>query len=245
MAKEHIIESFGEEYLKIRTFSTAGGAHECIRPTKPMDADDLRSTIFTMNIQGITNRHIKLYDLIFKRFIASQMRETVIEKTAYQVRAFDETVEEEIPTRIVQHGYDLVLPVKVYTILTGKVEVKGKKSYHLKPKVPYYTFATVIQEMKEKGIGRPSTYAVTVQKLLDRHYIIERRGYLFPTKLGRAVISLIKKREDIYRFVNENFTKQLEEIMDRVERGEADYQKGIRKRVHTAKGKKANSLKCG
>ncbi len=229
VAREYITENFGEEYLKVRTFSGAGGAHECIRPTKPMDADDLRSTIFTMNIQGITNRHIKLYDLIFKRFIASQMRETVVEKTLFEVKAFDEKIEEEINTRIIQHGYDLILPVKIYTIPTGKVEVENKKSYHLKPKLPYYTFATVIQEMKEKGIGRPSTYAVTVQKLLDRHYIVERRGYLFPTKLGRAVISLIKKREEIYRFVSENFTKQLEEIMDRVEKGEADYQKELEK----------------
>ncbi len=229
VAKEYITENFGEEYLKIRTFSTAGGAHECIRPTKPMDADDLRSTIFTMNIQGITDRHIKLYDLIFKRFIASQMRETVVEKTLFEVKAFDEKIEEEITTRIIQHGYDLILPVKIYTIPEGKIEVENRKSYHLKPKLPYYTFATVIQEMKEKGIGRPSTYAITVQKLLDRHYIVERRGYLFPTKLGRAVISLIKKREEIYRFVNENFTKQLEEIMDRVEKGEADYQKELEK----------------
>ena len=229
VAKEYITENFGEEYFKPRTFSAAGGAHECIRPTRPMDADDLRSMIYTMNLQGITNRHIRLYDLIFRRFMASQMRETVVEKTTYKIKAFDQELQEDILTRIIQHGYDLILPVKIYSIPEGKVDVKNKKSYHLKPKVPYYTFATVIQDMKEKGIGRPSTYAITVQKLLDRHYIIERRGYLFPTKLGRTVVSLIKKREDIYRFVNENYTKELEEIMDRVERGEADYQKELEK----------------
>ena len=238
VAKEYITENFGEEYFKPRTFSAAGGAHECIRPTRPMDADDLRSMIYTMNLQGITNRHIKLYDLIFRRFIASQMRETVVEKTTYHLKAFDQELQEDVLTRIVQHGYDLILPVKIYSIPEGKVDVKDKKSYHLKPKVPYYTFATIVQEMKEKGIGRPSTYAVTVQKLLDRHYIIERRGYLFPTKLGRTVVSLIKKREDIYRFVNENYTKELEEIMDRVERGEADYQKEIEKLFEELKNRK-------
>ena len=238
VAKEFITENFGEEYFRPRTFSTAGGAHECIRPTRPMDADDLRSMIYTMNLQGITNRHIKLYDLIFRRFIASQMRETVVEKTTYQLKGFDQELQEDVLTRIIQHGYDLILPVRIYSIPEGKVDVKDKKSYHLKPKVPYYTFATVIQDMKEKGIGRPSTYAVTVQKLLDRHYIIERRGYLFPTKLGRTVISLIKKREDIYRFVNENYTKELEEIMDRVERGEADYQKELEKLFEELKNRK-------
>jgi reverse gyrase len=83
--------------------------------------------------------------------------------------------------------------------------------------------------MKEKGIGRPSTYAVTVQKLLDRHYIIERRGYLFPTKLGRKVMEIIKSREDIYRFVNESYTKELESIMDRIEEGKTDYEKELEK----------------
>ncbi|WP_456463643.1 reverse gyrase [Persephonella sp.] len=238
VAKEYITENFGEEYFRPRTFSTAGGAHECIRPTRPMDADDLRSMIYTMNLQGITNRHIKLYDLIFRRFIASQMRETVVEKTTYQLKGFDQELQEDVLTRIIQHGYDLILPVRIYSIPEGKVDVKDKKSYHLKPKVPYYTFATVIQDMKEKGIGRPSTYAATVQKLLDRHYIIERRGYLFPTKLGRTVISFIKKREDIYRFVNESYTKELEEIMDRVERGEADYQKELEKLFEELKNRK-------
>ncbi len=229
VAKEYITENFGEEYFKPRTFSSAGGAHECIRPTRPMDADELRSMIYTMNLQGITNRHIKLYDLIFKRFMASQMRETVVEKTTFKVRAFDKEIEEDVLTNIIEHGYDLILPIHTYQIPEGKVEVKDSKKYQLRPKVPYYTFATVIQDMKEKGIGRPSTYAVTVQKLLDRHYIVERRGYLFPTRLGRLVMSLIKKREDIYKFVNENFTKELEEIMDKVERGEADYQEELEK----------------
>ncbi len=237
VAKEYITENFGEEYFKPRTFSSAGGAHECIRPTKPMDADELRSMIYTMNLQGITNKHIKLYDLIFRRFMASQMKETVVEKTTFKIRGFDKEIEEAVLTDILEHGYDLILPVPVYKIPEGKIDVKDSKKFQLKPKVPYYTFATVIQDMKEKGIGRPSTYAVTVQKLLDRHYIIERAGYLFPTKLGRIVMSLIKKREDIYKFVNENFTRELEEIMDKVEKGEADYQEELEKLFEELKEK--------
>ena len=115
--------------------------------------------------------------------------------------------------------------MKVYDIKEGKHDVIDSKSYHLRPKVPYYTFATVIQDMKEKRIGRPSTYAITVQKLMERHYIIERNGYLFPTKLGRLVLSLIKKREDMYQFVNEEYTKELEEIMDKIQENKEDYEK--------------------
>ncbi len=225
VAKEYIIDNFGEDYLKIRTFSTAGGAHECIRPTRPIDAEDLRSMIFTMNITGITKDHIRLYDLIFRQFIASQMKETVVEKTLYTVRAFDKSVEEEIITSIIEDGYNLILPVQTHKIKTGKHQVKDTKKFSLRPKLPYYTYATVIQDMKEKGIGRPSTYAVTIEKLLERHYIIERNGYLFPTKLGRTVLNIIKTREDFYRFVNENFTRELEELMDKVEKNQADYEK--------------------
>ncbi len=228
IAKEYIEENFGKEYLKVRTFSASKGAHECIRPTKPVDADELRSMMYTMGLQGITKDHIKLYDIIFRRFIASQMIESIVEKRVYKIKAFDEEVEIGFTTDIIQHGCDLVLKIHTYKIPEGKIDIKNK-SYHLLPKVSYYTFSEIIQDMKEKGIGRPSTYAVTVQKLLDRHYIIERRGYLFPTKLGRKVMEIIKSREDIYRFVNESYTKELESIMDRIEEGKTDYEKELEK----------------
>ncbi len=224
VAKEYIIDNFGEEYLHIRTFQTAGGAHECIRPTRPIDAEDLRSMIYTMNLSGITREHIRLYDLIFRQFIASQMKETTVEKTTYKVKAFDKETEVSLITKIVEDGFNLILPIKTESLATGKHDVSDKKKFSLRPKVPYYTYATVIQEMKEKGIGRPSTYAVTIEKLLERHYIIERNGFLFPTKLGRTVLELIKHREDFYRFVNENFTRELEELMDKVENNQADYE---------------------
>jgi reverse gyrase len=223
VAKEYITDNFGEEYFHPRTFSTAGGAHECIRPTRPSDANDLRSMIYTMNISGITRDHIRLYDLIFRQFIASQMKETVVEKTTYKIRAFDKEVEESLFTKIIEDGFNLIKPVEIKTLPLGKYEVVNSKKFSLRPKVPYYTYATVIQDMKEKGIGRPSTYAITIEKLLERHYIIDRNGYLFPTKLGRLVLQVIKSKEDYYRFVNENYTKQLEELMDKVENKEADY----------------------
>ena len=224
VAKEYILDNFGEDYLKVRTFSSAGGAHECIRPTRPVDADELRSMIYTMNLTGITKDHIKLYDLIFRQFIASQMRETVVQKTVYKIKAFDKEVQEEIITDIIKDGYNLILPVHTHKIKPGKHNIKDSKKFSLRPKVPYYTYATVIQDMKEKGIGRPSTYAITIEKLLERHYIIERNGYLFPTKLGRTVLNIIKSKEDFYRFVNENFTRELEMLMDKVENNEADYE---------------------
>lgn len=229
VAKEYIVDNFGEEYFHPRTFTTAGGAHECIRPTRPIDAEDLRSLIYTMNLSNITKDHIKLYDLIFRQFMASQMRDTVVEKTTYKVKAFDKEVETELFTKIIKDGFNLIKPIPVHSLEVGKHSVTDSKKFSLRPKVPYYTYATVIQDMKEKGIGRPSTYAITIEKLLERHYIIDRNGYLFPTKLGRIVLNIIKEREDFYRFVNENFTRELEELMDKVENNEADYEEILKK----------------
>ena len=229
VAKEYITENFGEEFFKPRTFSNFEGAHECIRPTKPNDVNDLKSLIFTMNLTGITEKHLKLYDIIFKQFIASQMKEIVVEKTTYEIKAFDKSVEESLITKILEEGFNKVLPVKTYEIPEGKIDITNNKSYYLKPKMPYYTYEEVIQDMKEKGIGRPSTYAITIEKLLERKYIIEKNRYLLPTKLGIEVLSIIKEKEEFYRFVNENYTKELEETMDKIEKNNEDYINALEK----------------
>ncbi len=226
IAKEYILENFGEEYFHPRKFSNVEGAHECIRPTKAMDSEELKSLQYMIGFQNLTSKHIRLYNLIFKQFIASQMRETIVEKVKYLIRAFKEEIEEDILTRVIEDGYNLILPVKTYSIKEGNVEV-GNKTIYQKPKVPYYTFDTVIKDMKEKGIGRPSTYAITVQKLLDRKYIVERKGFLFATKLGKTVLNLVKAREDLYRFVNEEFTKKLEDIMDKIAEGSKNYEEEL------------------
>ena len=77
--------------------------------------------------------------------------------------------------------------------------------------------------MKERGIGRPSTYAITIEKLLERKYIYDRNGYLRPTRLGIKVYSFLKQKPEVFRFLEENFTRQLEELMDMVEEGKEDF----------------------
>lgn len=229
VAKEYITDNFGEGFFKPKTFSGFEGAHECIRPTKPNDVNDLKSLVFTMNLTEITDKHLKLYDLIFKQFIASQMKETVIEKTTYEIKAFDKILQESFITKIIEEGFNKILPVKTYQIPEGKINVNQNKSYFLKPKVPYYTYEEVIQDMKEKGIGRPSTYAITIEKLLERKYIVEKNRHLIPTKLGIEVLNIIKEKKEFYRFVNENYTKELEEIMDKIEKSNEDYTKALEK----------------
>ncbi len=229
VAKEYILENFGEEYLSIKKFSHLQGAHECIRPTRSLDADELNSLKHSsFKFQSLTTRHIELYRLIFNRFIASQMKEPLIEKTTYKVKALSKAVEVQLTTSVLENGFNLVLPIKIKNLPIGISKVYHKKIF-LKPKIEYYTFSSLIQDMKEKGIGRPSTYAITVQKLLERRYIVEKRGYLFPTSLGKKVLKLIKEEEKFYKFVSETFTKELENIMDNVEESKIEYQKELEK----------------
>jgi reverse gyrase len=229
VAKEYITDNFGEEFFKPRTFSNIEGAHECIRPTKPNDVNDLKSLIFTMNLSGITEKHLRLYELIFKQFIASQMKETKVKKTTYEVKAFDKIITQTFITDIIEEGYTKILPIKIYKVPEGKIDVAKNKYYLLKPKVSYYTYEEIIQDMKQKGIGRPSTYAITIEKLLERKYIIEKNRYLLPTKLGMQVLETIKAKQEFYKFVNEKYTKELEEVMDKIEKNKQDYIKVLEK----------------
>ncbi|WP_024788338.1 MULTISPECIES: DNA topoisomerase [unclassified Lebetimonas] len=87
----------------------------------------------------------------------------------------------EIITGILEDGFNLVYPVKIYELKEGKYNIQ--KNIVKKSKFSPYTYAEIIDEMKNKGIGRPSTYAVTIEKLLTRKYITEKKGFLFATKL--------------------------------------------------------------
>ncbi|NPA88131.1 MAG: reverse gyrase [Epsilonproteobacteria bacterium] len=219
IAKEYIKERFGSEFVKLRSFESSGGAHEAIRATSAMDANDLKSYLLMKNL-NLTNEHIKLYDLIFRRFIASQMKEAVVKKEKFSL--FDK--EFEFLTEILEHGCDLVYEIEIKKVNEGEFE--AKKEIFEKSKFTPFTYAEVIDTMKEKGIGRPSTYAITIEKLLERKYIIEKHGFLFATRLGFKVIDILDKSE-YKEFVSEEFTAKLEELMDEIEEGKGDYKKEL------------------
>ena len=228
VAKEYITSHFKKDFFSPRSFKSKEGAHECIRPTKPMDVDDLREFIIMNNIKNITKNHLKLYDLIFKNFIASQMREVVVKKIEATALALDQKSEFSFISEIIQDGFNKILPIKVYNIKEGDLDIVKKEKLS-KTKVPRYTFATLVKEMKQKGIGRPSTYAIIIQRLFERRYLFQKNGVIFVTNLGKKVYEKLKSSEKIYHFVNEKYTKELENIMDRVEKNQEDYQKVLRK----------------
>lgn len=217
IATTYIKEKFGDEFIYIRTYSEAGGAHECIRPTRPMDAEELFSGTF-LNLGRLSKDHIRLYDLIFRHFIASQMRPVKVEKKRIKIKAMTKEKEKEFIANIIEDGFNLIIPIHSYLLDLDKkiLNVTGKKILRM-PVVSYFTYASLIEEMRSKGIGRPSTYAITVQKLFERGYIVERYGNLLPTSLGIRVYNIVRNNKDFYDFVNEDYTRELEEQMDKVE----------------------------
>ena len=218
IAKDYIFENFGEDYFKGRSFEEAG-AHEAIRATTSMDTEELKSFCMVKGL-NLNYRHFKLYDLIFRKFIASQMKEAVVKKDTFNILG----KEIEVITKILKDGFNLIYPIKIYNLSEGIYETV--KNLYKKSKISPYTYAEVIEEMKNKGIGRPSTYAITIEKLIERKYIVEKNGFLFATHLGFKVLKIIEnlKYKD---FVEEEFTAKLENIMDEIESGIRDYKKEL------------------
>ncbi|RLE55265.1 MAG: reverse gyrase [Thermoprotei archaeon] len=237
LAKQYISENIGEEYFVPRQWVIGGhiGAHECIRPTRPIDTDRLRRLI-AMGLlklaRPLTYLHYAVYDLVFRRFIASQMKSAKVIKQVAKVRLLDieQTVERYVG--VVEPGfikvYQLVNIEKPLTQGTYKIV---EATYRRTAKVYPLTQGEVIALMKERGIGRPSTYAKIVQTILERRYAITigRRKFLIPTKLGTAVYEyLVTVDGGKYRdLVSEERTRYVLELMDRIERGEEDYSEVI------------------
>ncbi|AEC52357.1 reverse gyrase [Pyrococcus sp. NA2] len=229
IAKEYITQEIGEEYFAPRKWGEEG-AHEAIRPTRPVDTGRLiqliRDGIITLP-RNLTRDHFRLYDLIFRRFIASQMKPAkVIYEEAIISTPFGD-VEVEGYIDVIYDGWSRIKPLplkKIPKLEKGQViKVKEVKQWRA-PKVSLYTQGDVIALMKERGIGRPSTYAKIVQTLLQRGYVIETKGKkkLVPTEKGIKVYQYLMSK---YKpLVNEERTRQLEKIMDMVEEAKADYQ---------------------
>ncbi len=225
VAREYIVTHFSADLFKGRSFSTAGGAHECIRPTRPLDGEDIREFVATRN-QKLSPDHMRVYDLIFRRFIASQMREAKVLRERFKFIWGNMEKEESFITKIEDAGFSVIYPVETKKIEEGKYDLGDVKIYS-RSAVSNYTFASIIREMKERGIGRPSTYAVTVEKLLERKYVVVKNGFLIPTTLGIEVVEALKNNEHFYRFVREEFTRELEKIMDKIEERSYDYQRAL------------------
>jgi DNA topoisomerase-1 len=232
--RDLIQERFGERYVPERPRAFAQkqrtqDAHEAIRPT------DVRRT--PESLRGKLDKdQMALYQLIWNRFVACQMADQESDVTTVDVEN-GRLLFRATGTRPVFDGYTRVFREEGTTKEeTGELPeirpqetlelVRLEKKQHFTEPPPRYTEATLVKALEEKGIGRPSTYATILSTILTRDYVRRRKGQLHPTDLGETVVRLLTKTfPDVF---NVGFTAQMEDALDRVERGEVDWTQVVR-----------------
>ncbi|TNC70945.1 type I DNA topoisomerase [Rubellimicrobium roseum] len=239
-ARDAIKDRFGADYVpkSPRMYKNkaknAQEAHECIRPT------DMSRDASALRITDPDQR--KLYDLIWKRTLASQMAEARLERTTVEIgsadgqvglRASGQVVLFDGFMRVYTEGRDDVAPAgadaegeddaRLPQMAKGepadKVAVTPEQHFTQPP--PRYTEATLVKRMEELGIGRPSTYASIVTTIQDREYVRKENGRLVPEDKGRLVTVFLTNY--FRRYVEYDFTAGLENQLDEISAGDADY----------------------
>lgn len=229
MAKEYILEKYGKEYHpgKFNEFSTknnAQDAHEAIRPI------NLKYT--PEYLKGkIEEQYLKLYTLVFNRFVSSQMSYAQYDSLTVDVVANDYKFRSSGKALIFDGYTRLVKPqeedkngINIPDLTEGEVVAKEKittEQKFTKPPVRY-TEDTINKEMEVQGIGRPATYAATIMTLYNREYIVKEKKTIVPTDLG---VQVTKYLEEYFADVmNVKFTADMEKQLDEVEIGKVQWQ---------------------
>jgi len=225
--RKFLKETFGKEALpsKPRSYETkkpksAQDAHEAIRPTSVYRTPESVKPY-------LTPEQYKLYDLIWRRFVASQMKDAVfntvsanLEGNGLTFRATGSTLKEE--------GFLKVYPIEVEEKLLPELkegetvdlkEVKGVQHFTEPP--PRYTEGTLVKTLEELGVGRPSTYATIISNIVQRGYVEKEKQKLKPTELGEFINSLLKKL--FPKIVDAKFTASVEEELDKIEEGAKEW----------------------
>ncbi|RDV81150.1 reverse gyrase [Ammonifex thiophilus] len=225
VAKPFILQHYGEELFHPRSWGE-GGAHEAIRPTRPMTETELRWMVGAGLVDLSQERALELYGLIFRRFMASQMAPARVRKAKVRFQVPSHTWETEVVIEQIAPGFALLWPNFSVTELRPGARLTSKE-YRELPMVEPYTEGTLVQEMKRQGIGRPSTYAEIVATLLNRGYLVARGGRLYPTRLGFKVYRYLK--ENFPEYADTALTREIEAAMDLIAEGKEDYQEVLQK----------------
>jgi DNA topoisomerase I len=231
-ARDAIKDRFGAAYvpeaprLYKNKAKNAQEAHECIRPT------DMAADAESLRLAEADQR--KLYDLIWKRTIASQMAAARLERTTVDVASADAEVVLRATGQVVQ--FDGFLKVyeegrddeedddaRLPQIMAGEALEKRTVTpvQHFTQAPPRYTEATLVKRMEELGIGRPSTYASVMTTIVDREYVKKDKNRLIPEDKGRLVTAFLSNF--FHKYVEYDFTADLENELDDVSAGTRDY----------------------
>ena len=226
-AKEYIGKQHGEAYIGEREKKNKGkkiqDAHEAIRPT------DITRTPLEIK-DSLSRDQYRLYQLIWKRFVASCMSDAKYETTNVKIdgnghrftvggqtlkfdgflSVYEATDEKEETQNVVALQKDSVLTLHNY-----------EEKQHFTQPPQHYTEASLVRAMEELGIGRPSTYAPTITTILGRRYVVKENKNLYVTELGEVVNNMMK--EAFPSIVDVNFTANMEALLDGVEEGTTDW----------------------
>ncbi len=234
-ASDFIANTYGKEYLPekpvyYKSRANAQDGHEAIRPSTP-------SLTPAMVKGSLTSDQYKLYNLIWMRFMASLMASCVQNTVKAEIVAAKDGNEKEF-CLFTAAGYSIKFDgfTRLYELPEEENEKgvlpefkAGEKlkcrelnsNQHFTQPPARYTEASLIKELEENGVGRPSTYATILSTIIKRGYVQRKAKQLVPTELGGATTSLLKDK--FPRIVNTKFTAQMETTLDKVGSGESDY----------------------
>lgn len=232
-AYDYIKQNYGDNYIpdKPKQYKSKGNAqdaHEAIRPTHPELTPDM------VKASGVTNDQYKLYTLIWKRFIASQMSNCLMDTVSVDIEAngcgfkasghsikfdgftvlYDNTKDDEKKN---------VLPPLSKNEKLGVHTLEGNQHFTQPP--ARYTEASLVKAFEETGIGRPSTYVPTISTVLARNYVERDGKQLKPTPLGEVTNQLMCEHFD--KIVDTKFTAGMESNLDKIENGKKSWVKTL------------------
>ncbi|MCX5680323.1 MAG: type I DNA topoisomerase [Candidatus Omnitrophica bacterium] len=233
-AKVYVLEKFGKKYYPdspnvYKSKKRAQEAHESIRPTLPLREPDSIKDVLSPD-------QLKLYTLIWNRFISSQMSQAVYSQTTVDIKCGD-YIFKAGAMKVVFDGYTAVYEVEESKEGDGDkdkdklpelsvdepLDLMGLlPSQHFTKPPPRYSDASLVKALEELGIGRPSTYAPIIQTVTARDYVGRESGYFKPTELGTIVTGLLL--EHFPKILDVEFTARMEDELDGIEEGEADWQ---------------------
>ena len=235
MAREFIGKQYGDTYLADGSEKKQDGrkvqdAHEAIRPT------DVNRTPAAMK-ESLSRDQFRLYQLIWKRFVASRMKPALYETTSVKISGgpYLFTV---AASKLAFDGFLSVYAVDDEEKSQGITLVRGidqdtqlnfagfDSQQHFTQPPPHYTEASLVKTLEELGIGRPSTYAPTITTIMARHYVVKEQKNLYMTELGEVVNQMMKKA--FPSIVDVNFTANLEDLLDKVGDGTVDWKVIVR-----------------
>ncbi len=242
MARNYVEQNFGSKYLpsKPRAFSSksknAQEAHEAIRVTEVME----KAESILAKSKRFTKRHVQLYDLIWRRFVASQMEAAVYDqtvvltectpkksgaikivalKTVGSILTFDGWM------KLFKDGDDVLIPPVEPRQVLEYVDQNFQQKFTQPP--ARYNDASLIKTLEKMDIGRPSTYASIISVIEDRGYVEKQQKRFFATPIGMTVTDFLMKHFDT--FMEYEFTAGMEDDLDSIARGENEWTKVVAK----------------